>query len=336
MSIKAIILQISILAITIATAAPPPLNQLLQDDSPSCEYAICKDLQAKFTRDIAIPKTLQTLERRSRQGDGPSQILLGYCYQNGIGVTQNLKEAVYWYQQAIDINETQASLHLGLCHERGLGVPKDYDRARLLFQRATDKGIADAQFALARCYFLGRGTTQDPQKGFAHCHAAAQKGSPTATFFMGYFYILGQFTARDPIKAFKMFHEAAEQGHTHAQYATGLCYAQGQGCQQSKEQASAWMLKSAEKGYTPAQAWYGIYCIEQDRNIDAVSWLKLAAHKKDPDAQLAYAFCFLQARGVDRDTYTALKWCRTAAKNGNKRAKSMLPYFASHYKQSLR
>ena len=47
-------------------------------------------------------KAVDLLTKASQKGDAESQYLLGLCYGNGTGVTQDYKEAVKWYKKAAD------------------------------------------------------------------------------------------------------------------------------------------------------------------------------------------------------------------------------------------
>jgi TPR repeat protein len=54
-------------------------------------------------------------------------------------------------------------LLLGLCYETGVGVPGNLYQAAALYQQAAEKGIAEAQQLLGRCYEEGRGVFKDSE-----------------------------------------------------------------------------------------------------------------------------------------------------------------------------
>ena len=46
-------------------------------------------------------------------------------YENGQGVPQDYAEAVKWYREAADQDDTDAQFNLGLMYENGDGVPRN-------------------------------------------------------------------------------------------------------------------------------------------------------------------------------------------------------------------
>ena len=53
-------------------------------------------------------KTLRLLQPLASDGDARSQVLLGRCYENGLGVPQDLATAFKWYMLAAEQNDAEA------------------------------------------------------------------------------------------------------------------------------------------------------------------------------------------------------------------------------------
>ena len=83
------------------------------------------------------------------QGHADAQCNLGYCYANGIGVTQDYAEAVKWYQKAAEQGNALGQNNLGYCYESAQGVAQDLAQAQELYAKAAARGNATAQRTLS-------------------------------------------------------------------------------------------------------------------------------------------------------------------------------------------
>ena len=70
---------------------------------------------------------------------------MGDCYLYGLGVAQNIDQAVEYYTKASDANIANAQYRLGLLYYYGQGVDADRTHAKLLMQKARDGGMKEAQ-----------------------------------------------------------------------------------------------------------------------------------------------------------------------------------------------
>ena len=62
----------------------------------------------------------------AEQGEVRAQACLAGMYEAGIGVLQNLAEALKWYQSASEGGDAEAQANLGAIYANGSGVAKDY------------------------------------------------------------------------------------------------------------------------------------------------------------------------------------------------------------------
>ena len=74
-----------------------------------------------------------------------AQYHLGYCYYYGLGVTQDYRKAVYWFEKAIEKNHAASEYYLGLCYLNGNGVPPNPDKAKVSFRKAVKQGYEEAR-----------------------------------------------------------------------------------------------------------------------------------------------------------------------------------------------
>ena len=91
------------------------------------------------------------------QGNANAQIILGFMYENGEGMTKNFDEAVKWYRRAADQGYAIAQNNLGDIYYYGKGVTRDYDKALNWFRKAADQGYAEAQNNMGYMYEKGLG-----------------------------------------------------------------------------------------------------------------------------------------------------------------------------------
>src|SRR5262245_54123378 len=85
-------------------------------------------------------------------GVGGAQWRLGSCYEDGVGVEQDVDEAVRWYRKAAEQGDPRGQTNLGICYDRGSGVEQDKAEAVEWFRRAAEQGLAWAQNSLGLAY----------------------------------------------------------------------------------------------------------------------------------------------------------------------------------------
>jgi len=78
-------------------------------------------------------KPLNGLKKAAEKGVCISEINLGICYQDGIGVEKNERLAFGLYSKAVAQGDAYAKRCLGKCYQTGIGVDKDEEMAFKLF-----------------------------------------------------------------------------------------------------------------------------------------------------------------------------------------------------------
>jgi TPR repeat protein len=77
---------------------------------------------------------------------------LGQKYYDGVEVTRNYEKALYWYQKAANSGYESAMMMLGFCYENGLGTPVNDKNAYLWYDKILDGNIA---LSIGLKYFEG-------------------------------------------------------------------------------------------------------------------------------------------------------------------------------------
>lgn len=98
-------------------------------------------------------------------GHTDCMVLLGVCYEDGVGVARDPVKAVKLYRQAAAQGCSAAMVNLGLCLVKGLGVKVvDEEKAGAWFSRAAEMGDVDGMYNLGCCYNNGIGGPPDREK----------------------------------------------------------------------------------------------------------------------------------------------------------------------------
>jgi len=146
----------------------------------------------------------------AKQGHAEASYYVGYYYQYGKGVPQNLEEAVNWYQKAALEKDKDALYHLALILLQK--EEPDFKNAATLLGEAAKQGHPNAQYNLAVMYQKGDGVDQNDQKALYWYEKAAEAKLPIAQYNLGMIYFAGEIVAKDEQKAKELWEKAADQG----------------------------------------------------------------------------------------------------------------------------
>ena len=102
-------------------------------------------------------------------GDVQGLTNLGWCFEAGVGVEADPKQAVVLYAQAAAREYVPALTNLGYCYTYGIGVEKDLAKALECFRKGAEQGFPRAQFLLAEAYRQGEGVEQSDVEAVKMC-----------------------------------------------------------------------------------------------------------------------------------------------------------------------
>jgi alpha/beta superfamily hydrolase len=143
----------------------------------------------------------------AKQSYPPGEHALGYLYDHGYGVKQDLAQAATWYRKAADNGSESAMSQIGLMYREGYGV------------------------------------AQDNKKALDWYRKAAKKGDATALWRLGMMYADGSGVAQDFKKAMKLYLEAVDKGESRAMLSISAAYREGYGVPQDEDKAVEWKAK---------------------------------------------------------------------------------------------
>jgi TPR repeat protein len=217
-----------------------------------------------------VPEALGLFNKAAANGLPNAQNNLGVIYAAGNGVEQNYKLAIYWFKKAADQHFTLAINNLADMYENGLGVYPDPDIAQKLRKRAQKlETIKDRDAVLIKT--VG---DKDYQRGL-----------------QSYYGIDGY--AINFERAAQFFLRAAEQGNSEAQLRLAWMYRYGQGVDESEAMADYWL----------GQAEAGAHSLEDGRDrvlfIDASSSASISVKSADQAPPASLCACIKkQCAGV--------------------------------------
>ncbi len=250
-----------------------------------------------------------------------AMVLVGDCFEEGIGVTQDDTEAMAWYRKAAEAGDGTAMYCVGSLVARGRGVAADAAAALAWYEKAAAAGNVPVMLAIGHMYYSGDGVPQDYEQALGWYQRAAAAGSGSAMDAIGGMCRDGVGVLQDIDEAVTWFQKGAAAGSGYAMNSLGCLYRDGNGVEQDYAEAYAWYRKGAEAGNEWAMDNLGdLYRdgngVDQDY-AEAVSWYWKAATAGDSNAMNSLGDLYLDGHGVDRDFAVALDWYRRAADTGN-------------------
>lgn len=193
------------------------------------------------------------LEARVKSGDAAAEFQLAfYFFQTGR--PRNYSIILNLLRSSAAQHYAPAQCMLGYLYEDGLGLSHDYRKAAENYLAAAVQDYVPAQQNLANLYYIGRGVHKDLGAAFKWYASAAEHGNPKAESNLGYLYYLGKGTRRDYSLAAKWLRAAAEQGDCRSEHLLGYLYYKGLGVPIDYKETAHWKSLAAEQGDPHAQA----------------------------------------------------------------------------------
>ena len=256
------------------------------------DYFACGVLGNYYLENGCFDEAIKWIEIAAENGNGLAQCFLGHCYDEGIGVEQNIEKAISWYKKAAIEGITAAQVFLGIVYGDGDGVEANEKEAFKWYKIASDNNDSSATYFLARYYYYGIGTDKDIDRAVELYIKAAEANDSYAQNALSYLYRNGIGVQKDLQQAVYWYEKAAEQGHAEAENELGECYLWGNGVKQ---------------GYAKA-----------------VELFEQAAEKNNTDALCNLGYCYQNGYGVKRNVNKAKEYYQKAIDNGSEKAVDLM------------
>ncbi len=125
-------------------------------------------------------KGLALARKSAEAGSCFGQFVVGICYNEGKGVSQDHIEAVRWYRLAAAQGHAMAQNNLGYMFYLGRAVVQDHAEAVRWWRLAAEQGHVLAQYNLGDMFRDGEGVAQDKAEAILLFRLAAAQGNSQA------------------------------------------------------------------------------------------------------------------------------------------------------------
>lgn len=173
---------------------------------------------------------------------------------------QNYKEAVDWYERAIELDHLESMKSLALMYATGRGIKQNRQRANQLYRKLLPKlrvAAADGDISAMRtlAYMLenGLGVPQRRSAAIGWYKQAANSGDIASMRNLSTIYDLGVYIPRDTKESIRWLEQAADNGDAVSMYELGKRHEYGNGVTANRDQAIHWYQTAASFGDNDAQ-----------------------------------------------------------------------------------
>ena len=184
----------------------------------------------------------------AESGQSEAILLLTSAYFEGLAVSKDYEQAVYWCRKAAEKEQPLGMSRLGYLYANGKGVAKDEQQAVYWYRKAAEKELPVGMTNLGWMYEKGRGVAKDDDQAVYWYKKAAEKEHPSGMNNVGRMYANGRGVAKDYDQAVYWYKKAAEKENPSGMSNLGWMYEKGRGVTKDKNQAVYWYRKAAEKG----------------------------------------------------------------------------------------
>lgn len=131
--------------------------------------------------EIDTTKAKFYLSNAGEKGNVEAYHNLGMIYKNAVaGISQNFKEACYWFGIGASRGSVMCSYDLGFMLYKGLGCHQNYVKAVDCFQMAADHDYAPALYMLGLCFRNGYGVEKNEEQAMYYLKRAGKLGYEAA------------------------------------------------------------------------------------------------------------------------------------------------------------
>lgn len=202
-----------------------------------------------YEKSIKDGNTILLRQRSDNAMHSPfDAMLVGQCYEKGIGVAKNYLKAAEFYSFAAALGSVEGMRQAGICYLNGRDAQKAID----WFQKGAEAGDLSSTYWSGKILLGGMNVPAEIDRGLLFINTAADRGMPAAQNELATLYADGICMDQDLETAAELFHKAAASGFSKAMWNYGNVLKEGRGTAQDFDQALFWMAEAASQGYLRA------------------------------------------------------------------------------------
>eukprot|EP00300_Choanocystis_sp_HF-7_P031249 c40452_g1_i1.p1 GENE.c40452_g1_i1~~c40452_g1_i1.p1 ORF type:complete len:382 (-),score=79.79 c40452_g1_i1:114-1223(-) len=235
-----------------------PSAQKLLSSLAAHHHPIALGLLARLTNHLKETSTSRhlfslalqnALEERAKQHDSTAEFLLGYAFDFGLGLEQNYKDAVKWYQRSAIGGSSLGQNNLAVMFDLGRGVAVDHSEAVVWYRKSAEQGNARAQHNLGFMYEEGYGVAPSNEIATYWYLKGAEQGDAGGQNNLGVLIEVGRTGgAASESLAWYWYNKGALQKNGNSLFNLGDLYESGRGVERDLDLAIVWYREAAAQG----------------------------------------------------------------------------------------
>jgi len=357
------------LANQLAQAVPTDLSEKAQHQRTQLIQHLYKDALSHKVAEAVLPvaffkamskkednqkQAFEVANKEAEDNHAAGALLLALMYDRGIGVSQNTKKALYWYEKAG--NNPVSNFILGTYYHQGTVVSINQEKSQDLLRQAAEASFDYAALNLAIMQARANKPFLD------ELNQAVALGNSTAGLLLADYYLTHPLDTARLQQAKMIYERLAALGEKDAQLKLGFIYENGLGVPVNPQLAQDWYQRSAvqhqpmsayllgrlyqygaldgKPDYVEAKKWYvaaGQYTpaiiatgfiadTVDDDYVQAIRSYEIGAKDDNPTAAFNLGLIYVAGKGVPVDFEKARHYFELAAKKGNSDAMFALAY----------